>query len=87
MILPADKNRKSLHLRVSSAAATPALVDSVFIADELSKLAYLTGSSSGAVPIVHAAAPSLDDHTGAVWAVPGPNITAAITLMWIAVTI
>lgn len=85
--LPADKNRKSLHLRTTSLAAVPALTDMVFVADELSKLSYLTGITTNAGPLMNGVTLSLDEHTGPLWIAPGPALTGQFTIVWLAVTI
>lgn len=87
MLLQADKNRKSLHLRCLSSSATPSVADSVFISDELSKIQYVSGPGTSATPIYNGVSVSLDEHTGALWAAPAPTLSGSITLTWVAVTI
>lgn len=81
MVLPADANRKSIILSVYSTAATPTATDFVLVASE-------NGLASGnnAFNIHHGKDYTLYDYTGAVWAIPGPAITATIELTWVAVT-
>lgn len=87
LLIQPDRNRKSLHLRVQSAAATPTFADAVFIADELSKIQYVGGGATSATPIPSGVSLSLDYHTGALWAAPGSTLAGTISIMWTAVTI
>jgi hypothetical protein len=83
-VLPADPNRKSVVLQVFSSAASPnAYVECVEISDENGKV-----SGSSGFNVRQVAGPiTLDGYTGAIWAMPGYGITAAIELTWVAVTL
>jgi hypothetical protein len=85
--LPADKNRKNLTIRVYSQFATPNFNDCVFVADDLGKMSYLSGTSTNASPMMHGHFITIDDHTGPLFFAPGPNIQGPIMAMWTAVTI
>lgn len=86
MVLPADARRVGLNLRCVSQFATPNFNDCVFIADDQGKLSYVAGPSAQAVPLVNNHATDMDKHTGAVFAVAGPNIQGPVMLMWTATT-
>lgn len=78
LLLPADPNRKSLSIRVTSTTAT----DVVNVADEKNK-----AQSAGTSYSVQASAVALDlsNHTGAVW-VYAPNLAATAVVTCVAVT-
>lgn len=86
MVLPADARRVGLNLRAISTFATPTYNDSVFVADDQSKLGYIAGDASQARPLINTHSLDLDNHTGAVFATPGPNVQGPILLMWTATT-
>lgn len=91
-VIPADANRESLFITVTGTDTTATFNDYILIADQGGKVsAAAQGATSGATRIRIQAgfAPTqvpLIDHTGAVYAIPGPAITHAIELTYIAVT-
>lgn len=91
-MLPADANRLSLFISVTSTVTGPTFNDYVLIADQGGKVsAAAAGAVSGASRIRAQAVFSptqvpMINHTGAVYLLPNPSITAAIEVSWVAVT-
>lgn len=91
-MLPADANRVSLYIAVTSTVTGPTFNDYVLIADQGGKVsAAAAGAISGASRIRAQAVFSptqvpMLDHTGAVYLLPGASLSNAIEVSWIAVT-
>lgn len=83
MLLPPDLNRSNLLVSVYS--ATPG--DSIYIADDLSKLGNITGGSGLAYRLTTANSPyTLSGFTGALYFVVLSGITGPINISWASVT-
>lgn len=78
-LLSEDVNRGTCRVRVYSSATTPGIADYILVSDDLSKI------SAGVASICTVVRPStsildLDGHTGQVWVIPGPSLTASSVL-------
>jgi hypothetical protein len=84
-ILPADKNRQDLTIKAYSFSATSPVPNTefVYIADENGKL----GSSSSGKLRAASSDFDLSEHTGAVYILPGPGLTANFEVSWWATTL
>ena len=78
LLLPADPNRKSLHLWAASATAT----DYIRVSDDAGKVQSVGGSA-----LLYSGQPDAfpPDHTGPVW-VSAPDGIGPVTVSFIAVT-
>lgn len=91
-LIPADDNRVSLLISVTSTVTGPTFNDYVILSDQGGKVsAAAAGATSGALRIRAQAAfaPTqvpLLDYKGEVQIMPNPSITAAIEVSYVAVT-
>jgi hypothetical protein len=83
LIVPADAHRKMIWINGFSLAVAPAAKDYVILSDENGKV---TPPGTIAMRIRHLQGFSLVEHTGAIWAMPGPITTDNFELTWAAVT-
>lgn len=82
-IVPADAARLELVLKVTSTAATPTLEDYILVSDEFSKVLFGSGQSGIASRFRQNTSPYiLARHTGPLWVMPNPSISAAIEVTW-----
>lgn len=90
MLLPPDKNRKSLKLALAVPSGTATATDYLNIADNQGAVSYAqnTGGGAGVTRIrPYAFDWAFDGHTGAVWISSGLNQTLPLELSWAVVTI
>jgi hypothetical protein len=83
-ILYADTRRQDLRIDIYSTAGSPGVNEYVLIGDELAKMSNVM--ASGTFKGRHAKSVDLTYHTGPLFIVPGPSITAAIEISWRATT-
>lgn len=82
-IAPADAERLELTIKVTSTAVSPTLEDYILLSDESSKCVFGTGQSGIASRFRQNTEPyTLCAHTGPVWIMPNPSISAAIEVTW-----
>lgn len=83
MLLPPDLNRLNLLVSIYSATAT----DAIYIADDLGKLAAVSGGSGLAYRLMTVNSPyTLSEFTGALYFVVPSGITGPINISWASVT-
>lgn len=90
MLLPPDRNRKSLKIALAVPSGTATATDYLNVADNQGAVSYAqqTGAGTGVTRIRPFAFDWVfDGHTGAVWIASGLNQTLPLELSWAAVTI
>lgn len=84
-ILPADTRRQDFRLDVVTTSSNPATNnDYVLVGDELGKMYGVM--ASGTFRVHSGKGVDLTYHTGPIWVVPGPGISATIEVAWRATT-